>query len=363
MINYYFISSPFHLFLSCNLAIENSQDENIAIVVPKITKSSNLSDTYTRMLSNATGIFTDFVSFERININQPLRSKYSERKFRFQQLKKLLQEKSVDRIYTGNDRRVEFQYSMLIAKRNNSKLEGIYLDEGMATYLGHKSMHSIQHRYIDPFLKKIFYGWWWKNPITIGSSSWIDKIYAAFPNFIHPSLLNKNILSINHDHFSNHTFTDFCKKINFENGINIKEVEGYKLLIVLTHESFYPNGYSHIKDLINKAKQFVKEGAIAIKAHPRSECFDNIKSDFPDCKHVSHRIGFEMLLPILSSDCMVVGDVSTAVFTTRWLRPKLSVIAVKIEDEKRAFIHQELSELYKKIEVPLVSMNGNWFTK
>lgn len=360
MTNYYFISSPFHLFLSCNLAIENKRDKNIAVIIPRIISSNKLNDTYTRMLEKASDIFSDFISFERIDNNQPKRSKYAERKYRFKQLKSILEKTAADRIYTGNDRRIEFQYAMSVAKKINSKLEGIYLDEGMATYLGHKSMHSIQHKYIDPFLKKIFYGRWWKNPVTIGSSAWVDKIYAAFPKFVHTSLLNKKIIDINHDNFSNHLFTDFCQKINLESGIDIKEIEDYKLLVVLTHESFYPNGYSYIKTLINKAKQFVDENAIAIKAHPRSGCYENIKNDFPECKHVSHRVGFEMLLPILNSDCMIVGDVSTAVFTTRWLRPKMKVIAVKIEDKKRAFIHQELSELYKKIEVPLVSMSDNW---
>jgi len=346
--------------MSCNLAIENVNDENIAIVIPRIISSNNVNDAYTLMLSNASSIFSQFISFEKINENHPKRSKYAERKFRLQRLNQFLEKKPADRIYTGNDRRVEFQYSMSVAKKANAKLEGVYLDEGMATYLGHKSMHSIQHRYIDPFLKKIFYGWWWKNPITIGSSDWIDRIYVAFPKHVHTTLLNKKISSVDHKHFSNPLFLEFCQKVNVENGVNIKDAERYQFLIVLTHESFYPNGYEHIKNLIIKAKQMVDESSIAIKAHPRSECFDQIKIDFPDCKHVSHQIGFELLLPIINSKCMVVGDVSTAVFTTRWLRPKLKVIAIKIEDKKRAFIHQELSELYKKINVPLVSMKDNW---
>ncbi|PCI71212.1 MAG: hypothetical protein COB38_06210 [Gammaproteobacteria bacterium] len=360
MTNYYFISSPFHLFLACNLSIENSNDKNVAIIIPKITNIKVVSNTFIKAMKSAENIFSESISFERTNDDMPFRSKHDERKYRFGIIKPLLEKEPADRIYTGNDRRIEFQFAMHIANKYRDNVTGIYMDDGMATYLGHKSMNSIVHKYIEPLIKKVVYGRWWKHPNTSGGSAWIDTLYAAFPKLVHFSVKNKPIKSINYDIFKTEKFRDFCLKQLEQYDVDANKIENIKVLVVITHESFYPNGYQHIVNVIKKAKQLTDEKHIAIKAHPRSEKIAELENDFPNCMHIGNKLGFEMLLPLLPDDCTLIGDASTAVFTARWLKPEMKIRAVKIIDKSREELHKELKKLYTKINVPLVNMNDDW---
>jgi hypothetical protein len=360
MTNYYFISSPFHLFLACNLSIENKNDRNIAVIIPKITHIKQVSDTFVKAMKSAKNIFSEFISFERTNNQQPFRSKHKERKYRFGVIKPFLEKNPADRIYTGNDRRIEFQFAMHIANKFRDDVDGIYMDDGMATYLGHKSMDSIVHQYIEPLIKKIVYGRWWKHPNTSGGSAWIKTLYAAFPKLVHFSVQNKKIKDINYDIFQSELFKDFCLRQLEQYDIDSNLIDNIKVLVVITHESFYPEGYGHIVKVIEKAKTLTDEKNIAIKAHPRSEKIKDLENDFCDCMHIGNKLGFEMLLPLLPEDCVLIGDASTAVFTARWLKPEMKIRAIKIVDETRAELHKELEKLYTKIKVPLVNMNDRW---
>jgi len=360
MTNYYFISSPFHLFLACNLSIENSNDKNIAIIIPKITNIKVVSNTFVKAMKSAKNIFSEFTSFERANDGIPFRNKHDERKYRFGVIELLLKKEPADRIYTGNDRRIEFQFAMHIANKFRYDVTGIYMDDGMATYLGHKSMNTIIHQYIEPLIKKIVYGNWWKHPNTSGGSAWINTLYVAFPEHVHFSVKNKSIKNINYDIFQTTQFKDFCLKQLEQFDVDAKKIDGIKVLVVITHESFYPDGYHHIVKVIEKAKQLTEEKYIAIKAHPRSEKIVDLKNDFPNCMHIGNKLGFEMLLPLLPDDCLLIGDASTAVFTARWLKPVMKIRAIKIVDESKAELHKELEKLYTKINVPVVNMNDDW---
>ena len=111
-----------------------------------------------------------------------------------------------DRIFTGSDRRMEFQFAMYQARKANDQVEGIYIDDGTVSYLGHKSIHSIFHKYIDPLLKKLIYGSWWKNALTTGSSAWISTAYLAVPQDAHPLLKNKQLIALDQNIFVSKEF-------------------------------------------------------------------------------------------------------------------------------------------------------------
>jgi len=199
MINYFFISSPLHFFIATNLAISHKNDKNIALF---ISKNEQTAKQYAKATTHFNDIFQETYDLT-INDEQ---KKFKQRKLRFEQIEKIIESTPPNRIFTGSDRRMEFQFAMHQARRVDSKVEGIYIDDGTVSYLGHKSINSVFHKVIDPQLKKLVYGSWWQNALTTGSSNWISKAYLAVPKDAHPLLQTKELIALDQSVFSSDEF-------------------------------------------------------------------------------------------------------------------------------------------------------------
>lgn len=143
------------------MAIKNKDDRNIAVMTSHITKNRQL---FSDVIQQDSHVFSDILSLDAPS-NE---SKTQIRKNRMRKLREQLEAAPANNIYTGTDRNIEFQYAMHYSTQKNKSTKGIYLDEGTQTYLGHKHMHKLQHKVIDPLLKKLVYGCWWKTPLIIG---------------------------------------------------------------------------------------------------------------------------------------------------------------------------------------------------
>ena len=181
--------------------------------------------------------------------------KFKQRKLRFAEIEKVIISTPPNRIFTGSDRRMEFQFAMHKARQVNAEVEGIYIDDGTVSYLGHKSINSIFHKTIDPLLKKIVYGAWWKNALTTGSSSWISKAYLAVPKDAHPLLQTKELIPLEQDVFSTDEFLKVNDMYHYTNGgmihhrdFSINEIEAdIDLLSLLKRDSVMIELKSEIK--------------------------------------------------------------------------------------------------------------------
>ena len=349
MNNYYFISSPLHLLFAACVAQQNHNDSNIAILAPRTHRNVSRFES---VLTAHRDIFNHFISFEQNNMP----GKTAERRRRCRTLKRELGASPASQIYTGTDRRVEFQYAMHCARRNNPDTKGIYIDEGMATYLGHKSMDSIAHRFIDPLIKKLVYGYWWSNPRTIGSSHWISKIYAAYPELVHSSLRHKPLHPVPRQLFSSEPFQGLCKAIlaSADSSITGDTLAGIRAMIVLTHESFYTDHVEHLQTVVEQLRQHYRDCEIAIKAHPRSSCLEQYRQLYPQMTHINNTTGTEVFTPLLNDQCTVVGDISSTMFTTRWLKPDAKILAVELPALQGNALNIELIKLFEKLDIPLV---------
>jgi hypothetical protein len=112
-------------------------------------------------------------------------NKLKQRKQLFSQLQQTITELRPANIFVGNDRRIEFQWSMHVAESIGCQPVGHYMDEGTYTYLGRKASSAFSDAVLDNWLKKLSYGFWWKNPPTIGGSDWISDVHAAFPDHVY----------------------------------------------------------------------------------------------------------------------------------------------------------------------------------
>jgi hypothetical protein len=71
---------------------------------------------------------------------------------------------------------------------------------------------------------------------------------------------------------------------------------------------------------------------------------------------VPAQMAFEFCLPMLSKDCIVLGDIGTALLTTKWLRPEIEVQAVldKDDDFQKRFV-----ALTQSMNIDIISNYSN----
>ena len=348
MINYFFISSPLHFFIATNLAISHKNDINIALFISKNEQTA-------KQYAKATKQFKDiFQQTHDLTINDD-QLKFKQRKLRFNQIQDLISSVLPDRIFTGSDRRMEFQFAMHQARKLNAKVEGIYIDDGTVSYLGHKSIKSVFHKHIDPILKKLVYGFWWKNALTTGSSTWISKAYLAVPKDAHPLLKTKKLIALDQSIFLSDEFlavNEFLiEKYDALNSINFSKV---KAVLCLPNESFYLKDLDFLHQIKNTIFKHFQPAEIAIKAHPKSKDMTLLSEFFPDSISLPNTLGMELLLPKLSDETSIIGDVSTALLTAKWLKPKVTVQAFEVNSD----ISKNLKNLFNSLGISFLSLES-----
>lgn len=260
-----------------------------------------------------------FTQIKLISKKTSGQNKVKTRRDTLKRIEAQLEHLTPTKIYTGNDRRIEFQYAM--AKITSPPI-GVYLDDGTYTYLGRKT-NWIKDHLIDNIIKKLVYGRWWKQPVTIGASGWINEVYAAFPEFVCAPLQTKQIyqlpLNLQRNEFSQLSL--LC--LNDKQLIN--QISSVKGLILLPHDSVANRASL---DMISEWAHKI-DGDIAIKHHPRTTEKSIFSSIAPHYSfELPTQIPMEVMLPLLPINCAVAGDISTALLTSKWLRPELKVCAV-----------------------------------
>ena len=348
MINYFFISSPLHFCIATNLAISNKDDRNIALFISKNKATVN-------QYSKATKYFnTIFNETFDLSIN-PEKNKLKEIKSCFKKIEKIITLLPANKIFTGNDRRLEFQFTMYKTRLINHNVEGIYIDDGAISYIGHKSINNLLHKYVDPYLKKLMFGTWWKSALTTGSSSWISKAYLAMPSDAHPLLQKKELIAIKQEVFCSEEFlkvNDFL--IATYNGLTKIDFLNVKVVLCLPYESLYLHDQTFLSNISKAILKDYKAEELAIKAHPRSKNISVLKEKFPRSMSLPNTLAMELLLPNLTDNTSIIGDVSTALLTAKWLKPNLKVKAFEINN-----IPNNLKILFQKLGIEFVNIRSH----
>jgi len=346
MINYFFISSPLHFFIATNLAISHKNDINVALFISKNKKNAE-------QYAKATEHFKDIFQHTFDLTIDDDQNKFKQRKLRFTQINDIISSLMPDKIFTGSDRRMEFQFTMHQARKLNNQVEGIYIDDGTVSYLGHKSINSIFHKYIDPVLKKLIYGTWWKNALTTGCSEWISTAYLAVPEDAHPLLKTKKLIALDQSIFSENEFLQvnefLIKKYDDLDSIDFLKI---KLVLCLPNESFYLNNNIFLQQIKNAIPEQYSLAETAIKAHPKSKNMALLTKIFPESTQLPNILGMELLLPKLTDDTCILGDVSTALLTAKWLKPQISVQAFELNSS----ISKNLKKLFNSLGISFIAL-------
>ncbi|GAB6070835.1 hypothetical protein JCM30760_19320 [Thiomicrorhabdus hydrogeniphila] len=260
-------------------------------------------------------------------------TKRESRKQNFLTLTKELQRFTPNQVAVGSDRRVEFQFVMQTLVKKRHSVLGIYLDDGLYSYVG-RPYHFIKDG-VNALLKKIAYGFWWQEPKTVGASAWIDQAWLFSPEHAFAALQSKRLYTLLPDWFTCSEMLELSALVAQQLDYDTAGLSNVNVVMLIPH----PNNIKKMPGYEARIQTLVKHLSgngkkVAVKYHPRSS-----KDDFLSLKEhgavdvIPAQLAFEFCLPLFSQDCLVVGDVGTALLSCKWLRPDLTVVAVLDESD------------------------------
>ena len=297
--------------------------------------------------------------FEAIQISEGrikgLRNKLRSRQRIFARLKEYISRNNIDRILTGNDRRIEFQFAMHCATKIQSHVIGCYMDEGTFTYVGRTASESIGDKYIDNLVKKLTYGLWWKHPSTIGASDWISQCYIAIPDLAHSELRKKQTINLSKLFRNNKTVESYARHCFQKLNISTAELCNIESVFTLPHQSIIEKSPNYASTINRLLQEYKKDGKkIGVKYHPRNIDVDILKiNNDPTVKVLDHRIPFELYLPLLPEKINLLGDISSTLINSSWLKPNAKIISFIQESTPDV---KKFRSLFKDLKISVIDI-------
>lgn len=340
----FLVSTPLHLLVSLAIIGKEKIDSPHLIF---IDQDPNLEAGFRGWLNTwPDSPFTDVQTLFRPPKKALAKGKARKETFAF--IKAFLSNKHINRIYVGNDRRVEFQYAMHIANQNNSSVHGVYMDEGIFTYAGRTASKSLNDKVIDGTLKKIAYGWWWSTPATIGASHWINEVYASIPEFVHPLLKSKQLHALDEEYWNSPLLQSYCAFALADSMANAEELlDSIDILITLPHESIlYSDKFDNASLVKLIAYYRQQKKVIAVKYHPRDKQEDALELKEQVDHVLPQALPFEAMLPCLKESLSLFGELSTPLVTAKLLRPSFNVSTFSNDNTSH-----ELKLLFDQLEI------------
>ena len=210
---------------------------------------------------------------------------------------------------------------------------------------------GLQESWLDNSLKKLIYGSWWQQPPSVGASEWIDDAYVAFPKLVHDSLKQKVLYEVNANWFESPEFQVLSQSLLKSFKVDAELLHNIDVLITLPHASLLEGRVEYAESMQQLVKVLSIRGKrVGIKYHPREESSDPLElAGQSGVILLPAVLAFEVLLPGLGN-AVTVGDVSTTLLSSKWLRPALRTIAVASGDYQKQFL-----DLYQSLGIEVVN--------
>ncbi|MBF6058637.1 polysialyltransferase family glycosyltransferase [Thiomicrorhabdus heinhorstiae] len=353
MFDYYLISTPLHMFVSSALALHRAR-KCIAIFIDQYEGQSDCFVKNLRDKESGSPFDKVFVFGGR---EVSLLQKKAFRKQLFKELAEIVEQYAPNYIFCGNDRRIEFQFLMHHSRKNHPQVEGVYLDEGLFSYVGREASKSFSDRYVDTFFKKLAYGNWWSQPPTVGAGKWITSAYLAYPEQGHPLIQRKKMQKIDPEWFYAPHFVQLTQHWLACFDVDQEVIENSRVVLTLPQDRnmrLVPGYVDRVYDLVDSLSS--SGYGISVKYHPSEQQLDPLQvSSRLNVSILPAKIPFEVLLPFMPRDnAFVIGDMSSTLIMTRLFRPDVGVLAIKPDQENRHF--KQFADLYQKMDIPVLPM-------
>lgn len=346
---FFFVSTPQHLLMASAYATSHPELNCHLLIIDQKQITSNPIN---KMIES-----WPQQPFSTVNIFpgkwRGFMGKVPGRKQVFTTIARLIDTYRPSQLFTGADKRLEFQFSAHYATQLGLAPICTYIDEGTITYSPyHPALHRFSERILSKYLKRMVYGSWWDHPLTYGASCWINNVMALFPDLIAPGLKEKSVSEFPSEWFSSPEMQEFTKA-QLTDYSALEQLKRCKFIFTLPHHSLsklYPGYIEKLSDFIADLEQ-KSPGSCIVKLHPRSTL-----ADFPDLGPVQQLPAsqpFELFLPFLNSQTEIYGDLSSTLHTARWVLPEAKLFAINPDPEKR---HQ-MATLYDALNIEITSID------
>lgn len=253
--------------------------------------------------------------------------KYKTRQNIFEKIRALVQELKPVEISTGNDRRIEYQYAMHIAREKmRLTVKGGYLDNGTGSYISFQKLEYgkyLARKWIDVPVKKLVYGSWFTRMQRFGGSDWTDKCYLTHPSLAPKRLMNKECVSVDVDWYKNDS-ENIIRRLTSILGLgDVTDINGESILLVLPRSTFVVQIYGSLGVAEKTIKEICSEFKnIYVKYHPAD--LDDFLGLSSMAVILPAQIPVELLYLVYGFS-RVIGDTSTAILSAKWMLPNADV--------------------------------------
>lgn len=293
---------------------------------------------------------TPFAEHFVLMSDQGLRGKLLQRKNNFAFLKTLITKHKFSHIFVGNDRRIEFQYCLYQAKKNHLSVDGIYMDDGLYSYMNMTPSWRRKTDTIEFWCKKIMYPWL-THVNQIGTSKLIQKAYVMLPELLVNAFTDKHIVSLYREWFMTEEMNKLCRlscQLFDCDSILLSRADIF-LSLIHPHDMRESQNYeAKVKSKINNYLR--QEKSVVVKYHPREAEKDRLRlQELGDITILPHQLALEFVLPLLGKNCLLVSGRSTLALTTKMIRPKLTqLVLLQSANENDVF-----SQLLETLRIPM----------
>lgn len=228
-------------------------------------------------------------------------------------------------VAVGNDRRPETQYALALSARRGDPRPGVYLDDGLFSYVGDVHSRPLARALFDTPLKRLAWGGWWQAVDVAGTSRWIARAHLALPAAALDRDPSRLRLALPREAFAGRAQARLALSAwrAFAGG----RVPRMDAIVALPHADLLRRDPAALAAIGRAITRLAKDGRrVAVKHHPREREPDPLGFGARGARLLPAAIAFELLLPLLRPGAVVAGSASTALLAARWLRPDLAVV-------------------------------------
>jgi len=256
----------------------------------------------------------------------------------FKELDAMMRKRNVTQVFTGNDRRIEFQYVMHQLRRRAEHVKAIYLEDGVNSYLpyhpSHRGLRAMADPALEPLLKRLSYGDWYDCSGAVGCSRWIDTRRLTMPQLLQTTG-GPEVEALAPEAYTSDTAINYLSLLtermlasnrSCQSDMQAILQAGFSadLLLVLPHSNDLLSEYGSAQAFYTQLKSLLEStSSVWVKYHPNET--------MPILEQRVQELPRSLPMEMLMSQChfnRIVGDTSAALLSAKWLHPAAEIISV-----------------------------------
>jgi Alpha-2,8-polysialyltransferase (POLYST) len=240
-----------------------------------------------------------------------------------------------DRVYVGVDAPPEMQYAMHLAKQLRADARCIYVEDGSAAYVVALRRPppplATARRALRRWSRRVLLGSWWQKVDGPGTSSWIDEAVVAFPDLVVDRLRHLPCRLLPSVQFAGPELLDLAQRFGTGFGVDRDALQRADVLVALASSTTIARNPARAAAMTSLVRELTAAGlSVLVKHHPRERDPGYVRiAAGPRLYVAPAAVPFELLLLLGRPQVAVVGDISTALISTRWLLPRARILALR----------------------------------